>query len=193
MAAVRIALHDRSLVLLIGPAGSGKTSFARAHFGPTEAISSDFCRALVADDENDQSATDAAFEVLHLVVHHRLRRRRLTVVDATNVKPADRRGLLELARKHGVPAVAVVFDIAEHVCMERDRARPGRTVGAAVIRRQRQAMLRSLPELQAEGFAVVYRLDSPEAVEDVSVERDRTPKGGPPSLLRPGSPRSPAG
>jgi|SRR5437879_8233588 len=167
MAAVRITLPGCSLVLLIGPAGSGKTSFATAHFRPTEAVSSDFCRAMVADDESDQSATDAAFEILHLVVHHRLRRRRLTVVDATNVRPADRRGLLELARKHAAPAVAIVFDIAEEVCVERDRGRAGRTVGAAVIHRQRQAMLRSLPDLEAEGFATVYRLGSPEA--EVSV------------------------
>jgi protein phosphatase len=164
-------LPDRSLVLLIGPAGSGKTSFARAHFGPTEAISSDFCRALVADDEDDQSATPAAFEILHLIVHHRLRRGRLTVVDATNVKPADRRGLLAPASKHGVEAVAIVFAIAEELCVERDRTRAGRTVGPSVIRRQRQAMLRSLPKLQAEGFAAVYVLDSPETAAAITIER----------------------
>ena len=169
MAAMTIVLPDHSLMLLIGPAGSGKTSFATAHFAPTQAVSSDFCRALVSDDEDDQSATRAAFEVLHLVVRHRLRRRRLTVVDATNVKRVDRGGLLELARKHRAPAVAVAFDIPEELCVEHDRMRPGRTVGPSVIHRQRQAMLRSLPSLEAEGFAAVYRLDSPEAVVSVNV------------------------
>src|SRR5205807_8962195 len=117
MAAVRIGLPGGALVLLVGPAGSGKSTFARTHFGPTEAISSDFCRGLVADDESDQRATDAAFEILYLVVEHRLRRRRLTVVDATNVNPLDRGGLLGLARKHHAPAVAVVFDLPEQLCV----------------------------------------------------------------------------
>src|SRR5437588_12277374 len=171
MAAVKIGLPAGALVLLIGPAGSGKSTFARTHFGPTEAISSDFCRGLVADDENDQGATDAAFEILYLVVEHRLRRRRLTVVDATSVNPLDRRGLLALARKQRAPAVAIVFDLPEELCVDRDRARDGRTVGAAVVRRQWRAMRRSLPELGAEGFAAVHVLDSPESVAAVTIER----------------------
>jgi protein phosphatase len=169
---VRIVVPRPALVLLVGPSGSGKSSFARQHFKPTETVSSDFCRALVADDENDQSATAAAFDVLRVVVGHRLRRRRLTVVDATNVKAADRRRVLALARAHGTPAVAVIFDIPEEVCMERDRAREGRTVGASVIRAQRAAMLGSLPGLEEEGFAAVHLLASEDAVAAVHVERE---------------------
>ena len=105
------------------------------------------------------------------MVRHRLRRRRLTVVDATNVKPDSRQGLLALARAHRADAVAIVFDLPEDLCVERDRAREGRTVGAAVIRRQRRAMLRSLPDLETEGFAAVYRLDSPDAVDAVTIEK----------------------
>ena len=188
MAAVRIVLPKGALVLLVGPVGSGKTTFARARFAPTEVISSDFCRALVSDDEGDQGATAAAFEILHLVVRHRLRRGRLTVVDATNVKPESRQSLLALAREHGARTVAVVFDLPEDLCVERDRARPGRTVGAAVIHRQRKAMLRSLPALETEGFAAVYVLDSPNTVDAVRFETlsARRP------LRRRGSPRSPA-
>ncbi|MBO0686808.1 MAG: AAA family ATPase, partial [Candidatus Dormibacteraeota bacterium] len=149
-----------ALVLLVGPAGSGKSTFARAHFGPTQVVSSDFCRALVADEEDDQSASPAAFEVLYLVVRHRLRRRRLTVVDATNVDPVQRRQLLRLARAPGTPVVAVVFDLPEEVCVERDGGRPGRSVGPAVIHAQRERMLRWLPAMDLEGFTAVYRLGS---------------------------------
>jgi protein phosphatase len=194
----RIVLPPAALVLLVGPAGCGKTTFARAHFRPTEAISSDFCRALVSDDEDDQGATPAAFEVLHLVVRHRLRRRRLTVVDATNVVPEHRRHLVGQSRRFGVPAVAVVFDLPEEVCVERDRFREGRSVGPAVIRDQRETMLRGLPSLDAEGFAAIYRLGTADEVDAATVEVAATAgsptRSGPPPRPRPrGSRRSPAG
>ena len=80
----QITVPAMGLVVLIGISGSGKSTFARTHFKPTEVVSSDFCRGLVADDENDQSATPDAFDVLHYIVSTRLRRGLLTVVDATN-------------------------------------------------------------------------------------------------------------
>src|SRR2546423_6413096 len=107
-----IVLPELALVVLVGPAGAGKSTFARAHFKPTEVISSDFCRALVADDERDQTATAAAFQILHLIAELRLRRRRLTVIDAVNSRPEDRRPFLELARDQDCAAVALVFDVS---------------------------------------------------------------------------------
>ena len=86
-----LPLPSPSLVVLVGVAGCGKSTFAARHFAPTEVVSSDRCRALVADDESDQTATRDAFDVLHLIVDRRLARMRLTVVDATNVKPEARR------------------------------------------------------------------------------------------------------
>jgi len=114
---------DPALVLLVGPAGARKSTFARRQFRPTEVLSSDACRALVADREDDQRATRDAFEVLHLVAAKRLARRRLTVVDATNTLPSARRPLLALARAHGVPAVAIVFDLPEPVLQDQNRRR----------------------------------------------------------------------
>ena len=108
---MRIELPHPALVLLVGPTSSGKSTFAAAHFRPTEIVSSDRCRAPVCDDENDQSATDAAFEVLHLLVDKRLEGKRLTVVDATNVRRQARGALLALARHHSLPAVAIVLDL----------------------------------------------------------------------------------
>src|SRR6059058_6094653 len=95
-----IILPDPCLVVLIGPSGAGKSSFARRHFRPTEVLSSDFCRGLVADDENDQAATPAAFDVLHFVAAKRLAAGRVTVVDATNVQPEARKPLVVLAREY---------------------------------------------------------------------------------------------
>ncbi|MGH3324793.1 MAG: AAA family ATPase, partial [Streptomyces sp.] len=110
-----LGIPDLSLVVLIGTTGSGKSTFARRHFLPTQVISSDFCRGLVADDENDQSATPDAFDLLHYIAGKRLAAGRLTVVDATNVQPESRKQLVKLAREHDVLPVAIVLDLPERV------------------------------------------------------------------------------
>lgn len=168
---MRIEVPELALVVLLGAAGAGKTTFARARFKPTEVVSSDACRALIADDEADQSATPAAFEVLHLITSLRLRRRRLTVIDAVNARAADRRPLLTLAREHDVEAIAMVFNLPESLCIERDRGRPGRSVGARVVRAQYEAIRRSLPGLGDEGFETVHLFDSGEDAEMAVVRR----------------------
>src|ERR671926_927986 len=117
---MKIAIPELSLVALIGASGSGKSTFARKHFKPTEVLSSDFCRGLVADDENDQAATGDAFDVLHYIATKRLAAGRLTVVDATNVQPEARRPLLALAKEHDVLPVAIVLNVPEQLCHERN-------------------------------------------------------------------------
>src|ERR1700759_2414396 len=97
---MNISIPELSLILLVGPSGSGKSTFARKHFLPTEVVSSDACRGMVSDNENDQSATGDAFELLHVIVGKRLALGRLTVVDATNVQPESRQPLVALAREH---------------------------------------------------------------------------------------------
>ena len=168
---MKITIPELSLVVLVGPSGAGKSTFARRHFGPFEVLSSDYCRGLVSDDENDQSATNDAFEILHYIVAKRLRRGKLTVVDATNVQPEARRPLVALAREHDVLPVAIVFNLPEKVCRERNRARPDRDFGPHVIRNQMSQMRRSLGNLQREGFRHVFVLNSPEEVEAVEIVR----------------------
>ena len=168
---MRIDLPDPSLVVLMGASGSGKSSFARAHFAPTEVISSDFCRGLVADDENDQSATQDAFAVLHFIAGRRLAQPRFTVIDATNVQREARRPLLELARSHDLFAVAIVLDMPEALCHERNAARADRDFGRHVVHQQRSQLRRSLKGLQREGFRRVFVLRSPEEVAAAEVLR----------------------
>jgi protein phosphatase len=161
------------LVVLIGVSGSGKSTFARAHFKSTEVISSDFCRGLVSDDENDQAASRDAFDVLHYIAGKRLAAGRLTVIDATNVQPASRKQLVDLARAHDVLPVAIVLDMPEKLCAERNEARPDRTFGAHVLRRQGSDLRRGLRGLQREGFRTVHVLRTPEEVESATVVRQR--------------------
>jgi protein phosphatase len=168
---MNLTIPELALVVLIGPTGAGKTTFARRHFRPTEVLSSDFFRGLVSDDENDQSATTDAFDALHYIAGKRLAAGRLTVVDATNVQAEARRPLLSLARAHHCLPVAIVFNLPEQLCLERNRARPDRQFGPYVVRQHRQQLRRSLPVLQREGFRYVYVLTSLEEVEAATIER----------------------
>src|SRR5205085_5128146 len=131
---MKITIPELSLVALIGASGSGKSTFARRHFKPTEVLSSDFCRGLVSDDENCQAATGDAFDVLHYVAGKRLAAGRLTVVDATNVQSEARRPLVELAREYHCLPIAIVLDLPEALCHRRNESRPDRAFGPHVVR-----------------------------------------------------------
>lgn len=168
---MNLKFPELSLVVLIGPSGAGKSSFAERHFKPTEVLSSDFCRALVSDDENDQAATGDAFDVLHYVASKRLAAGKLTVVDATNVKPEDRKPLVALARKYHCLPVAVVFDLPEKLCQARNESRADRSFGPHVIRQQARHMRQSIRRLQREGFRHQFVLRSEDEVESATIER----------------------
>jgi len=168
---MKINLPELSLVVLIGPSGSGKSTFARKHFKNTEVLSSDYCRGLVSDDESSQTATDDAFEVLHFIAAKRLAAGKLTVVDATNVQAEARKPLVALAREYHCLPVAIVLDVPEKLCQERNKTRPDRDFGSHVIRQQVQQMRRSLRGLEREGFRHVSVLSSPEDIEAAILER----------------------
>jgi polynucleotide kinase-phosphatase len=168
-----LTIPQLCLVVLIGVSGSGKSTFARTHFKPTEVLSSDFCRGLVSDDENDQAASADAFDVLHYIAGKRLAAGRLTVIDATNVQPASRKHLVDLARAHDVLPIAIVLDMPEKLCAERNETRADRTFGAHVLRRQGSDLRRGLKGLQREGFRTVHVLRTPEEVESATVVRQR--------------------
>jgi protein phosphatase len=167
---VDLEIPERALVVLIGLPGSGKSTFAARSFAPTEVLSSDAFRAMIADDPADLDATPGAFELLHAVAARRLAGGRLTVVDATNVRPMARRPLIELARRYGRTPVAIVFDLPEELCQQRNRMR-GRVVPASAVRRHSLRLRGSLCRLPAEGFAAAYVLGTPEEVDRVRVVR----------------------
>ena len=168
---MKLTIPELCLVILIGPSGSGKSTFARLHFKPTEVISSDFCRGLVSDDENNQQATGDAFDLLKYIVAKRLERGLLTVIDATNVQPEARKPLVELAREYDVLPVAIVLRMPAETCHERNSSRPDRKFSPHVIRNQLTQLRQSLGRLEREGFRYVHVLNSPEEVAQVSVER----------------------
>jgi protein phosphatase len=168
---MQLTIPELALVALIGPYGAGKSTFAQRHFQPTEVLSSDACRALVADSETAQAATPEAFEVLHFIAAKRLAAGRLTVIDATNVQPEARRPLLALAREYHCLGVAIVFDLPADICQMYNSQRSDRYFNASVIHRQIQRLKRSRRGLKREGFRYIYTLSSPAEVVTATIAR----------------------
>lgn len=168
-----LVIPDPSVVVLVGAAGSGKSTLAARLFAPDEILSSDAFRALIAGDERDQRATGAAFRAIERALGRRLTAGVLTVIDATNVRRADRRPWLAAAARHGVPAVAIVLGLPRATVIGQDAGR-SRVVGADVIDRHLAALRRSLaPDaLAAEGFVTVLVLTSPADAATLVIERE---------------------
>ncbi|MEL4356482.1 MULTISPECIES: polynucleotide kinase-phosphatase [unclassified Luteococcus] len=167
-----VHVPELCLVALIGVSGAGKSTFAREKFAPFEAVSSDFCRGLVSGDENDQSASADAFEILHHIVGKRLERGLLTVVDATNTSPQARKELVRVAKEQDVLPVAIVLDVDPAVAIERNTHRPDRAFGEGPVRRQAAQLAKSLKGLQREGFRHITVLGSTEEIEQARIVRD---------------------
>jgi predicted kinase len=180
-----VAIADPSLVVLIGAAGAGKTTFASRHFDPSEILSSDAYRAMLSGDEADQRVTRAAFGRLHRDLGTRLRSGRLTVVDATNVETMARRALLRLAATAGVASVAIVLDLPDTVVLARNVARSGRIVDEAVVRHHLARLHGGISgatddaeaAFLAEGFASVAIIRDPLELDAVTVIRRRPTDG----------------
>ncbi len=165
---MEINVPELSLVLLIGASGSGKSTFAKKHFGKHEVVSSDECRGIVSNDENNLAATNDAFDVLHYIIGKRLKNGYLTIVDATNVQKEARKGLIQLARDYHTLTVAIVLDLPQRVCEDRNVERPDRDFGNHVIRQQKQQLKSSIRGLKHEGFRKIHILKSQDEVDEIT-------------------------
>ncbi len=171
----RCAIPDFSLVVLIGATGSGKSTFAKRFFRETEVVSSDHCRGLVSDDSTDQSVSADAFDLVSEIADKRLKNRRLTVIDATNVRSGDRRKWIELARRWHAPPVAIVLDPGLDVCLARNRSRPDRQFGPEIATRMVEDIRRELGGLEQEGFRRVAVLRGVAEIDAAEIVREALP------------------
>lgn len=163
-----IKIPELALVVLIGATGSGKSSFARRHFKPTEVVSSDACRGMVSDDENNQAASADAFALARYITGLRLKNGLLTVIDATNVQEEARRDWVKLAKEYHCLPVAIILNMPEKVCAARNALRPDRNFGAHVIPQHISQLKRSFKKLKYEGFRNIIELRSPEEVDAIT-------------------------
>lgn len=163
---MKYTIPNDSLVLLIGVSSSGKSSFAKKHFKSTEILSSDFFRAMVTDDENNQEASKDAFEIVLHVADKRLSLKRLTVIDATNVAKKARKGWLNLAKKHHQPIIAILLNTPLPIVEKRHGKRDDRPFHFDIIRKQLKSLEQSLPHLALEGFNQIITLTTVEEITD---------------------------
>lgn len=170
---MRIEIPEFALVALIGATSSGKSTFAKKHFLPTEILSSDFFRGMVSDDENNQKVSRDAFDLLFYAANKRLNLMRTTVIEATNVQPAARKQIVDLAREQNVHSVAIVLNLPERDLLARNAARPERGYPDHVIRKHTSDLRRSIKNLKQEGFRFVYILNSQQEVDEVEIVRTR--------------------
>ncbi|WP_315449786.1 polynucleotide kinase-phosphatase [uncultured Treponema sp.] len=164
---MEIRIPKTALVLLVGASGSGKSSFAKKHFAQYEIVSSDACRGIVSNNENNQAASNDAFELFYYIISMRLKKGLLTVADATNIQPDARKKLISIARSFHVLPVAIVFDMPQELCENRNKERTDRNVPSHVIRRQLQDLKRSLRSIKKEGFVKLYTFRSEEEANNV--------------------------
>jgi protein phosphatase len=154
----QIVVPGNALVILLGPAGSGKSTFARRWFAETEVVASDRCRAMIADSESDISVSARAFDLFNQILRHRLEVGRLAVADSTALTTLARRDLRLTARRAGAPAVVIALDVSLETCVRRDAGRP-RTVGEEVVARHQALLREALRALPREGYQAWHRLD----------------------------------
>jgi predicted kinase len=168
---MKLAIPDPALVLLIGPSGSGKSTFAAAHFRTTEILSSDWMRAMVADDAADQDASAEAFRVLAIFANGRLKRRLTTVIDATNLRAANRKKFRQVAARYGVPTVAVLFDFPAATYATHNAGRADRVVEEEVIADQVSRMREAMAAVPLEGYARIHVVRDPAEAAAITMER----------------------
>jgi predicted kinase len=172
----QITIPRNTLVVLCGPAGCGKSTFAARHFRPTQVVSSDNCRAMVSDDPANQGVSHHAFDLMHFIIEKRLGLGRLTVADATNLKRDERRWMIRAARYFRFRSAALVFDISLETCLARN-ARRSRVVPEGALRSQYETLQATLNTVSREGFDYVFVLDE-EAQERAEVEVEARRRSG---------------
>jgi len=173
-----IALPQRTLIVLCGPAGAGKSTFARKFVElhqaqgckPTSIVSSDYCRAMICDDETNQQVNRDAFDLFYYIIRKRLFQGRLTIADSTALQANARQTLIEIARRYQYRSSLFVFNMSLETCLAYDQHRARRRkVGERVISYHLQILQQALLEIPHEGWDEIHILDEQHCDVDVEI------------------------
>lgn len=171
-----IQIPQRTLVVLSGPAGAGKSTFAQriiaTHqdrgFQPTMIVSSDACRALVCDDETNQQVNRDTFDLFHYIINKRMYQSRFTIADSTALRPDARRRLLEVAQRHSYHTCLLIFNISPAICLQRDQKR-ARLVGEQVITYHAGLLQQTIQNAPGEGWHQIYILGEQDVTAEIAI------------------------
>lgn len=164
---VTLRLPSRSLVLLCGAPGSGKSTFAERHFARSQIVSSDRCREMVCDDQENMAVHRETFSLLRHIVRLRLSLGRLTVIDSTALDRKYRTAYLSLARRNRFHPAAIVFDVPYELCLRQNECR-SRRVPPEVIRNYHALLQKTKRSIGNEGFERVFIL-GPEQIRSARI------------------------
>lgn len=152
-----LSLPRRTLLVLCGPAGCGKSTFAAQHFPEIQSVSSDRCRGMICDDENSQAVNREAFDLFHYILQKRMLLGHFCIADSVALLPYAREKLHQIARRHGYFSCLLIFDIAPEICLQRDSQRT-RQVGESVIRYHMGQLAQTLKDAPQEGWDLLHIL-----------------------------------
>ena len=167
--AITITVPRRTLLVLCGPAGSGKSTFAAQRFLATSIVSSDQCRAMICDDENNQQVNRDTFDLFYYIIQKRLYLGRFTVADSTALRSDTRRRLRAQSRHFGYYGCLLIFNTPPDICLARNRLR-SRNVEEQVIPYHAGLLQQTLLDAPTEGWEQIYVLGVDDMDMQIEVE-----------------------
>ena len=166
---INITLPRRTLLVLCGPAGAGKSTFAAQRFVATSIVSSDHCRAMICDDENNQQVNRDTFDLFYYIIQKRLYLGRFTVADSTALHPDARRRLRTQSRHFSYYGCLLIFNTPPDICLTRNQLR-SRSVEEQVILYHTGLLQQTLLDAPTEGWEQIHVLGVDDMDMQIEVE-----------------------
>lgn len=162
-----ITIPKPSLVILVGPSCSGKTTFSKKYFEDDEIISMDL------NNQGNKKAKENSIDILYNQISKKLEIGKIVVLDSSNLIESTRKVLLRFANEFHILPIAIVFNISEKECLKRNESKG--IVSDCLIKAQMTYLNKTLKTIEKEGFSKVYILNDTKDIDRVKIERVELP------------------